>query len=287
MTSNGKQIGIMEEITLGQIHSAQCTLRNDMGNINELISSIREKGLLHPIVVRPVESSFEVIAGNRRFYACTHLGWKKILCHVIDLDDREAYEVSLIENIQHKTLDCIEEAEAFRRYVNEYGYGGVSDLARKIGKSPSYVSRRIALLQLPREYQEQVLRGRKNPGAAQELLSLDSEDMIRLSSSVAGKSLTRDHVRLIVRSLKENADDHLFRRDYSSKERRQHMMERTLTRCIASFKVCMIRIDEILDSVEEDDWMLREVLMHYRNATHQQIDKLLYLKKKLSRYDLL
>jgi len=147
-------------------------LRSDLGQLDELIASIEEKGLLEPIVVRPVEDGFEVVAGYRRLEACKRLGWRRIPCHIIELDDREAYEVSLIENLQHKSLDPIEEALAFKRYVEEYGYGSVTELARRIEKSPSYVSRMIALLSLPDDVREELVRRRKSPSIAQELLNL-------------------------------------------------------------------------------------------------------------------
>ena len=101
----------------------------------ELTSSIRQQGLLEPIVVRPLDDGFEVVAGNRRLDACKKAGMRKISCNILYLSDKEAYEVSLIENVQHKTLDAIEEAEAFKSYVEEYGYGGESELASRIGKS--------------------------------------------------------------------------------------------------------------------------------------------------------
>ncbi|MGC8912085.1 MAG: ParB/RepB/Spo0J family partition protein, partial [Nitrososphaeria archaeon] len=131
--------GFIEELEVYRIHSPKYSLRSDLGRLDELITSIEEKGLLEPIVVRPVEDGFEVVAGCRRLEACKRLGWRKIPCHIIELDDREAYEVSLIENLQHKTLDPIEEALAFKRYVDEYGWGGMSELARRVGKSVQYV----------------------------------------------------------------------------------------------------------------------------------------------------
>jgi ParB family chromosome partitioning protein len=86
----------MEELEVHSIHPPKFSLRSDLGQLDELISSIEEKGLLEPIVVRPVEDGFEVVAGHRRLEACKRLGWRKIPCHIIELDDREAYEVSLI-----------------------------------------------------------------------------------------------------------------------------------------------------------------------------------------------
>jgi ParB family transcriptional regulator, chromosome partitioning protein len=193
------QSGLFEEIKVNQIKLTQKALRGELGNVDELSSSISEKGLLHPIVVRPLDdASYEVVAGNRRFQACNSLHCRKILCHVVNLDDKEAYEVSLIENIQHKTLDIVEEAQAFNKYVSEYGYGGISELARKIGKSPSYVSRRISLLRLPDEVQEQLLRQRKNASIAQELLCLDTQEKEKLSNLIVDQNLTRENVRAII-----------------------------------------------------------------------------------------
>jgi|SRR5215216_195634 len=276
--------GFLEEIKVKQIKLPKRALRAETGNLDELIYSIQEKGLLQPIVVRPLDNSsyFEVVAGNRRFQACINLQCRKILCHIVDLDDKEAYEVSLVENVQHKTLGLIEEAEAFNKYVSDHGYGGVSELARKIGKSPSYVSRRISLLKLPKEIQDQLLRQRKNASIAQELFSLDAQGKKRLTSLIVDQNLTRDSVREIISKLNYTAkDEEPLQSYYSTKMRRQHIMERMLTKCITSFKVCMMRIDEIVEYVDEDDWVLREVFMQYRQFAHQQIDSLLGVKKKI------
>lgn len=255
-----------------------------MGNLDELACSIREKGLLQPIVVRPLDntSHFEVVAGNRRFQACNNLHCRKIPCYIVDLDDKEAYEVSLVENVQHKTLELVEEAEAFNKYVSSYGYGGVSELARKIGKSPSYVSRRISLLKLPNEIREQLLRRRKNASIAQELFSLDHLHKEKLSSLIVDQNLSRADVRSIISELnyKEN-DEEPFISYYSNKIRHQHIIERTIMKCITSFKVCMMRIDQIVEDVDENDWLLREVLTQYRQSLHKEIDSLLRVKKKM------
>ncbi len=124
-------------------------LRTDMHQIPELASSIRQKGLLQPIIVPIKDDHFEIVAGNRRYEACKSLGWRKITCHIEELDDREAFEIALMENIQRSTLNPVDEAKAFQSYVSNFGWGGVTDLASKIGKSVSYVTKRIALLTLP------------------------------------------------------------------------------------------------------------------------------------------
>jgi len=285
MLDTDSRSGIIEEIRVKHIKLPERTLRAEIGNLDELKYSIQEKGLLQPIVVRPLDnnSHFEVVAGNRRFRACITLQCKKILCHVVDLDDKEAYEVSLVENVQHKTLELIEEAEAFNKYVSDYGYGGGSELARRIGKSPSYVSRRISLLKLPKETQERLLRQRKSASIAQELFSVNDQGMKSLTNLIVDRNLTRDNVRKIINKLNCTVNgEKSLQSYYSTTMRRQHIMERVLTKCITSFKVCMMRIDEIIDYVDEDEWILREVLMQYRQFTHRQIDSLLIVKKKIA-----
>ena len=90
-------------------------LRDDLSEIDALASSIKQKGLLQPILVRTKEL-YEIVAGNRRYQACKSLGWRRIACHIADLNDKDAFEISLIENVQRKTLTALEEAHAFKRY---------------------------------------------------------------------------------------------------------------------------------------------------------------------------
>ena len=144
-------LGLIEDIDVSSIKSSPYLYRNAMDDVSDLAESIQDKGVLQPILVRSRDSYYEIIAGHRRYKACKSLGWRKIICHVIELDDKEAFEVSLIENIQRKTLDPKEEALAFKDYVIKFGWGGISDLATKISKSTSYVQRRIKLLELPED----------------------------------------------------------------------------------------------------------------------------------------
>ncbi len=138
--------------------------------------SIIQKGLLQPIIVRPKEERFEIVAGNRRYEACKRAGWSKILCHIVELDDREAFEVSIAENIQRKNLSIIDEARAFQSYTSMFGWGGMSELARKIGKSVQYVERRVRLLDLPPDVIESVTSLDISSSIAEELLSLRNKE---------------------------------------------------------------------------------------------------------------
>jgi ParB family transcriptional regulator, chromosome partitioning protein len=145
--------GFIGDIDISKIRQSK-NIRQIVPDIDELSKSIEQKGLLQPILVRTLDGYFEVVAGNRRYCACKALGWKKIACHIIELDDREAFEVSLIENIQRKTISPLDEATAFKAYVCDFGWGGVSDLASRIGKSLSYITKRIKLLNLPSDVLE-------------------------------------------------------------------------------------------------------------------------------------
>jgi ParB family transcriptional regulator, chromosome partitioning protein len=298
--------GIIEHIEAGKIRPSRSPLRKiDLGNnheVDELASSIMEKGLLFPILVRPIDNSkedgsyFEVVAGNRRFAACKKLKIKKIPCCVSEFDDKLAYEVSLVENLQRRTLDPLEEARAFKKYVDEFGYGSVSELSKKIGKSHSYVSRRIGLLRLPSAVQEQLLVRGAQVGLAQELLPLaDREDTTgALSELIVKKNLTRrsDVRQLVIQArksllleerdrLKLDRSDILSPNYFSSRELRQRSVDRAFNKYIATLKVCMMRMDDVLDSIDEDDeWAVRELLMQYRKLVHRHIDALIKLKTR-------
>jgi len=274
---------VMERIEVSRIRSSRSPLRDSLGNIDELARSIEEKGLLQPIIVKPSDNDFfEVIVGNRRLAACKLVKWNNMPCYIAEFDDREALEVSIIENVQHESLNYIEEGKAFKLYVEERGYGAISELARRIGKSPSYVSRRIAVLGLPEHLREELLRCHKSSSIAQELIPLDEEYRDEISKLILETNITSGQVRKIVKNIHKEEDEDSFS-CYSLDEKRQHMRERVFTKCITSFKLCMMRFDEALDYLDKDEWLLWDALMYYRRFTHQQIDDLLKLEKKIKK----
>lgn len=273
----------MDELDVRRIQPSKRALRRDLGSLGELMASIEERGLLHPIVVRPLEDGFEVVAGNRRIEACKRLGWRRIPCHIIEMEDREAYEVSLIENVQRRTLNPIEEAEAYQRYVSDYGYGGVSELSRRIGKSQEFVTRRIQLLTLPKRVQTAVMRRRIHTSTAQELLALDDDDMQEhVGGIVVKESLSKIEVRHIVRLLRQSRPPDSLPGHFHSAERRQRLVDRALSKTIASMKICLMRMSDALHDVEED-FLVGQVLLECRMNVSQQLDSLYRLKKKIQR----
>jgi len=280
--------GFMEGVEIKRISPAKNALRSGISSLDELAASIAEKGLLEPIVVRFAPGGFEVVAGNRRLEACKMLGMRSIPCHIVDLNDREAFEVSLVENIQHETMNPIDEARAFKKYADDYGYGGVTQLAEKIGKSQSYISNRIRLLALPKGVRDDVIRRRISPSVAQELVSLGDDEADEFVEIIRERHLSMREVRRIVR----RHGAHGLREELSTfdldahvpdqSELRAQIADRAIARAVASMRVDSYRLGEVIDDVA-DQWVLTETLLPCRDTLNEQIDTLLRFRKKFLR----
>lgn len=190
---------IVEQIEMKMIRVSQYAIRDRFQRTsdedNYLISSIKHHGLLQPILIRPFEPGFEIVAGHRRFQACRSLRWRFIPCKIRDLTDKEAFEIQLTENMQRKSMDPIEEAEAFRRYVVDFGWGGVTELASKISKSEEYISHRIQLLKLPEEIKLHIASNRVKVSSAMELTNMSSDKQKVLIPQIASQDLTVRQIR--------------------------------------------------------------------------------------------
>lgn len=158
--------------------------------LEELSRSIREKGLLQPLVVRrgKVDNSYEIVAGERRWRAAQKAGIHEIPVLIRELTDGEMLEIALIENIQRSDLNPIEEASGYSQLVDEFGYTQ-QQLAESLGKSRSHIANMLRLLNLPRSVQERVEAGELTAGHARALVATKepeklAEEMVRLGLSV-------------------------------------------------------------------------------------------------------
>jgi ParB family chromosome partitioning protein len=143
----------------------------DEASLKELSDSIREKGVIEPLIVRRNASGLEIIAGERRWRAAKMAGLKDVPVVVEDATDEESLELAVIENIQREDLNAIEEAEAFSRLA---GFGMTQDeVARKVGKDRATVANYLRLLKLPHEVRDELIKGSITMGHARALLSLD------------------------------------------------------------------------------------------------------------------
>lgn len=191
---------VEERLPLPIISPAQVQTRiyassSQQESIYELSRSIKKHGLLQPIIVRPISRGFEIVAGHRRFQACKLLRWKTIPAIVKDVSDKDAFEIQLVENIQRKTLDPIEEAHAFKLYVRDYGWGGVTYLAETIMKSEQYVSSRIQLLKLPLNVIDRVKSGELKVSHAFELLGIEGKSLENMSDDIINKNMSVKDIR--------------------------------------------------------------------------------------------
>lgn len=271
--------GLFEEVEVRLLRRSAQSLRDDLGSTEELAASISEKGLLQPIIARPMENGFEIVAGNRRLAACRSLGMRKIHCHVIELDEKEAFEVALIENIQHETLNPVEEARAIKKYVDTYGYGGESELARKIGKSEQYISQRVRLLSLPADVLTKVSRRLVTFSSAVELIGLEEQSQRVVSDLVATERVSSRSVRRLVKNIKTAEDPFSLPEDHGN----NHRAYRVLGKCIGLLRTSLVRLDDIIVHLDDNEWVLRETLLAHRTTIHQQIDALIRLRTKLSK----
>ena len=124
--------------------------RQNLGDLSELISSVKEKGIIEPIVVRPSGSRFEIIAGKRRYRAAVEAGLAEVPCVVRNASDVEVLELALIENLQRKDLTPFEEADGFKVLAETYGYTH-EQMAEKLGKSRSTITEMLSLTAIPDE----------------------------------------------------------------------------------------------------------------------------------------
>lgn len=276
-------LGIIQELDLYKIFHPPIQLRIKLDNLDELAFSIKEHGLLQPIIVRPIEKRYEVVAGNRRYQAVRKLGLRKINCHLIDLSDQEAYELALTENVQHKTMNPIEEAVAFNRYVKEFGRGGVSNLALKIGRSQEYVTKRIQLLSLPKSVIVDIISNRISTTTALELLPLNYSQIQTLSKIIHNSHLSKNQVRQIIkdskntRNNKHSDTDTAYYNIISQEDK-----ERAFKKAITVLKSTLINWDDIIRNMN-DDWLLQEIFLEYRIKLHGDIDTFLRLRKCMKR----
>ncbi len=143
--------------------------------LDELVQSVREKGVLQPLIVRKVGAGYVVVAGERRLRAATAAGLAEVPVLVKDVASQEALELALIENIQREDLNAIEEAQAYRRLLDRPGMTQET-LAHRVGKSRSAIANSLRLLGLEADLQAHVLDGRLSAGHARALLAVDDEE---------------------------------------------------------------------------------------------------------------
>lgn len=162
----------------------------DPDKLKELILSVKEKGVLQPIIVRPKGNGYELIAGERRLRAAKELGFLQLPAIIRDVKDDEALEIALIENLQRDDLNPMEEAKAYQRLADEFSLTH-EDISAKVGRDRASVSNTLRLLKLPEKIKEEIYQGRISMGHAKAILMLESEQaQIELCNKIIKRGLS-------------------------------------------------------------------------------------------------
>jgi ParB family chromosome partitioning protein len=178
----------------------------DEAEINSLADSIREHGLLQPVLVRRVDQRYQLVAGERRLRAAVKAGWSQVPAQVIEADDRQAAELAIVENLQRKDLNALEKAASFQQYLQRYG-STQDELAARLQIDRSTVSNLIRLLELPEEVQQALHRGLISQGHARALLPLgDEREQVEFCRRIADEGLSVRAVETLVQETIRAAD---------------------------------------------------------------------------------
>ena len=206
----------------------------DDKKLNDLMTSIKEHGVLQPVVVQKVDSGFELIVGERRWRASKKLGLKKIPAVIREVNDEQSLEIAIIENIHRQDLNPIEEAEAYARLSSEFALTQEM-VAEKVGKSRAAVANILRLLKLSRNIKEDLISEKISMGHARALLGLEeSKQMETLRNEIVKQDLTVRQTESRVNKLKKGVLDkpitHKVNKDIFTKDLEKDLARRLGTK---------------------------------------------------------
>ena len=197
------------EVPVGEILPGAMQPRNgiDDDSLNELAESIRENGIMQPLVVRPREGGYELIAGERRWRASQMAGLATVPIVIRDVDDRTALELALVENLQRENLDPIEEAKGYAQLMDQFDLTQ-EEIAAKVGKNRATVANALRLIKLPTEVQTYVRDGLLSSGHAKAILGLkNARDQVAAAKRAIKKELSVRQTEELVAALGQAAPD--------------------------------------------------------------------------------
>ena len=201
----------------------------DPAALEELAESIRQNGIITPITVRKVDDRYQIIAGERRWRASRMAGLEDIPAYVLEVDEREAYQYALVENLQRQDLNPIEEALGYRRLMDDYGYSQ-EKAGEKVGRSRPYITNALRLLSLPQLICDMIASGALSAGHGRALVVLDEQRAMEAAKSILEKDLSvRETEALVKRMLEDTPDE-----EEEKKEDAVAMYVRELERSLAS-----------------------------------------------------
>ena len=195
------QTGGVEYIPVTNLvpNSTQPRKQFDIDRLRALEDSIRDHGVLQPIIVRPKNGQYEIVAGERRWRASRDAGLETVPCIVRELDDRENMLMALIENMQREDLNPVEEAEAFQEMTDAYGLTH-EEISKTVGRSRPYITNSLRLLKLPEQIRDYVSGKLLSGGHARALAGVsDEEQMIRYAEKCVEKNMSVRELEKMIR----------------------------------------------------------------------------------------
>lgn len=198
------------------------------GELHALAASIRHRGLVQPIVVRPLPdlpSAYEIVAGERRWRAAQIAGLHEVPVVVVEIDDKTSLEYAVLENVQRADLNAIEEASGYQRLMEEFGYS-YAELAQTLGRSRSHLNNIVRLLSLPADVQAMVVEGQITAGHARALLAV--KDPVGVAKRILDKGLSVRDVEAIAHADHGNGPEPKARRAPAEKDPDTRAVEQAL-----------------------------------------------------------
>jgi ParB family transcriptional regulator, chromosome partitioning protein len=196
-------------------------------DLDELTNSIKEQGVIQPIVVRPstsAESKYEIIAGERRWLASQNAGLHEVPVVVLDVNDVKSLEIAIIENVQRKDLNSIEEAKGYQKLVENFDYSQ-EKLSKFIGKSRSYIANSLRLLSLPKEIVDMVESGDLTSGHARSLIGLLNSTEV--AKKIVKEKLSVRQAEVLVRKFKDKKLKLISKKDSNILDLQKSMEDQT------------------------------------------------------------
>ena len=236
----GKVEPDVAEVSLTEIHlgSFQPRKRFDDEKLEELAASIRAHGVLSPVIVRQAPSGYELVAGERRVRAAERAGLERIPVVIRELSNAQMLEVALIENLQREDLNPVEEAEVYRRLIEEFGLTQ-EEVATRVGRDRTSVANTLRLLKLPQKIRENLIDGTLSAGHGRALLALDGRHLqFRAREAILRSALSVRATELLVKRMKAVPEGP--RRDLRRQNPQIAHLEEQLRRALAT-KVKIMR----------------------------------------------
>ena len=196
-------------------------------SLEELTNSIREQGVIQPIIVRPDKTNdgkYEIIAGERRWLASQNAGLHEIPVVILDVDDNKSLEFAIVENVQRQDLNPIEEAKSYQRLINDFNYNQ-EKLSKFIGKSRSYIANSLRLLGLPEEVLAMLVSGSLSAGHARTLIGLNNASEI--GKKIIKRKLSVRQSEVLVRQFKDKKFKLVHKKDSNILDLQKDLEEKT------------------------------------------------------------